>query len=93
MYRSHLTNCSRSFQNSCAIETELSEFHKLVVTVLKSTYKKSQPEIIIYRNYKYLNNECFREELLQIEANGNNCDEILKNFTSSVSVILNKYTP
>ena len=27
-----LTNCPRSFQNSCAIETELSDFHKVVVT-------------------------------------------------------------
>ena len=32
-----LTNCSRSFQNFCAIETGLSDFHKLVVTVLKTT--------------------------------------------------------
>ena len=79
-----LTNCPRSFQNSCAIETGLSGFHKLVVTVMKKTYKKSQPKTIIYRSYKYFNNESFREELIQIEANGNNCD---KNF------ILNKHAP
>ena len=36
-----LTNCPRSFQNSCTIETGLSDFHKLVVTVMKTTYKKS----------------------------------------------------
>ena len=36
-----LTNCHRSLQNSCAIETGLSDFHKLVVTVMKTTYKKS----------------------------------------------------
>ena len=35
-----LTNCPRSFQNSCAIETGLSDFHKLVVTVMKTTYQK-----------------------------------------------------
>ena len=28
-----LTNCPRSFQNSCAIETGLADFHKPVVTV------------------------------------------------------------
>ena len=87
-----LTNCPRSFQNSCAIETGLSDFHKLVVTVMKTTYKKSQPKIINYRSYKYFNSESFREELIQIEANGNNCDESFKNFTSSCSVILNKHT-
>ena len=86
-----LTNCPRSFQNSCAIETGLSDFHKLVVTVMKTTYKKLQPKIINYRRYKYFNNEKFREELIQIEANGNNCDESFKNFTSSCNVTLNKH--
>ena len=34
-----LTNYPRSFlQNCCAIETGLSDFHKLVVTVMKTTY-------------------------------------------------------
>ena len=42
-----LTNCPRIFQNSCAIETGLSNFHKLVVTVMKTTYTKLQPKIII----------------------------------------------
>ena len=88
-----LTNCPRSFQNSCAIETGLSDFHKLVVTVMKTTYKKSQPKIINYRSYKYFNNESFRKESKQIEANGNNCDKSFKNFTSSYNVILNKYAP
>ena len=88
-----LTNCPRSFQNSCAIETELSDFHKLVVTVMKTTYKKSQPKIIKYRSYKYFNNESFREELIQIQANGNNRDESFENFTSSCNVILNKHAP
>ena len=81
-----LANCPRSFQNSCTIETGLSDFHKLVVTVMKTTYKKSQPEIINYRSYKYFNNE----ELIQIEANGNKCKESVKNFISSCNVILNK---
>ena len=73
-----LINCPRSCQNSCVIETGLSDFHKLVVRAIKTTYKKSQPKTIIYRSYKYFNNESFREELLQIEANGNNCVKVLK---------------
>ena len=42
-----MTNCPKSFQNFCAIETGLLDFHKLVVTVMNTTYKKSQPKIII----------------------------------------------
>ena len=41
-----LTNCSRSFQNPCVTETGLSDFHKLVVAVMKTNYKKSQPKIM-----------------------------------------------
>ena len=60
---------------------------------MKKTYKESQPKIINYRTYKYFNNESFREEFIQIEANGNNCDESFKSFTSSCNVILNKHAP
>ena len=35
-----LTNCSRLFQNSCVIETGLSDFHKMVDTVMKTSYQK-----------------------------------------------------
>ena len=60
---------------------------------MKTTYKKSQPKIITYRSYKYFNNDSFREALLQIECNGNNCDENFKDFTSSYSIILNEQAP
>ena len=78
-----LTNCSRSFQNSGVIETGLSDFHKLVVTVMKTTFKKSKPKIITYRSYKSFSNDRFREALQQIECNENNCDSRFGNFISS----------
>ena len=42
------TNCPRSFQNSCVIETGLPDFHKIVVTVMKTTYRKLEPTIVHY---------------------------------------------
>ena len=57
-------------------------------TWLPETNKKANIDISVY-----LNHERFREELLRIGANGNNCDESFKNFTSSYNVILNKHTP
>ena len=36
-----LTNCPRIFKNSSAIETCLLDFHKLAVSVMKTSYKKS----------------------------------------------------
>ena len=47
-----LTNRPRSFCNSDTLETGLSDFHKLTVTVLKMFFKKQSPNVISYRNYK-----------------------------------------
>ena len=33
-----LTNSPYSFQNSCIIETSLSDFHKMIVSVMKTTF-------------------------------------------------------
>ena len=59
-----LTNCPGSFQNSCVIETGLSGSHKMIVTVTKTSYRKIEPRIINYRDYKSSTNEGFRELLL-----------------------------
>ena len=40
-----------SFQETQVFETGLSDFHKLVVTVLKSTFPKPPSKIITYRSY------------------------------------------
>ena len=60
-----LTNKKGSFQNSMTIETGLSDFHKMTVTVLKSYCKKQDPFTINYRNYNKFNEGVFREELLR----------------------------
>ena len=46
-----LTNNPNSFQNSEVIETGLSDFHNMTVTVIKITLEKLKPNIIYYRNY------------------------------------------
>ena len=35
-----LTNRPRTFQNSCAIETGLSDFHKMIFTAMKKSFQK-----------------------------------------------------
>ena len=44
-------------------EIGLSDFHKLIVTVMKLHIPKQQPKIIKYRNYKSFNETKFRIEL------------------------------
>ena len=58
-----LTNRPRSFQCTTTIETGISDFPKLVVTVLKTFYKEQRPKIIHYRNYKNFENGNFRQDL------------------------------
>ena len=59
-----LTNKPSYFQMTTVSETGLSDFHKLTVTTLKSSYLKQEPKIFNYRNYKYFNNENFRNDFL-----------------------------
>ena len=47
-----LTNNAMAFQNTTTVFTGLSDFHKLVLTVLKTSITKSRPQKITYRDYK-----------------------------------------
>ena len=44
-----LTSRQRNFQNSCVIQTALSDFHKMTETVLKSYFHKQESKIIYYK--------------------------------------------
>ena len=44
-----LTNKPRNFKHSCVIETGLSDFHRMTVTVLKATFEKLQLRVVNYR--------------------------------------------
>ena len=58
-----LTSSYRSFQNSCAIETGLSDFHKMIVTVMKAYFQKQKPEVITYRDYKKFSENDYRQQI------------------------------
>ena len=59
----YLTNCPKSFQSTLTIETGISDFHKLIVTVLKNKHEKVPPKIIHYRDYKNFDSNKFFEKL------------------------------
>ena len=58
-----LTNKSLSFQNTKVIETGLSDFHRLTITTMKCNFQKQRAKAIIYRNYKYFDNDRLRYDL------------------------------
>ena len=49
-----LTNSPKCLQSSCVVETGLSDFHRMTVTVMKTNFKKFQPRIIHYWTIKIL---------------------------------------
>ena len=52
------------------VSTGLSDFHNMVVSVLKSEVPKGKPKKIFYRNYKNFDNSNFKAELRsEIELN------------------------
>ena len=58
-----ITNSYRSFQNTKVLSTGLSDFHKMVITVLKIKFKKLPPKMISYRCNRNFNEDRFRYDL------------------------------
>ena len=58
-----LTNRHRSFQSTITLETGISDFHKMPVTILKTYFKKGPPKIISYRDYSRYSPHIFRSDL------------------------------
>ena len=54
-----LTSKPLSFQTTTAIETGLSDFHKIIVAVMKMHFPKMKPRVIRYQKYKIINNDAF----------------------------------
>ena len=46
-------------------ETGLSEFYKMMGTIMKTTFRKLKPKIIFYRIYKQFSNNTFRDTCLE----------------------------
>ena len=63
------TNYSRSFQDTNVIWTGVSDCHKMIITVFKTTFKKAFPKDIICRSYKNVNNDSFKKQLQRELAN------------------------
>ena len=88
-----ITNCSRSFQETQVIETGVSDFHEMNLTVLKMFFTKQKYETIFYKNYKKFDNLKIKEALnrKQIEHDLNNID--YENLLEIMLSILNAHAP
>ena len=85
-----LTNREFSFKNTQSFETGLSDHHHMVYTMLKTTFQKSEPKQLIYRDFKNFYFESFKNYLLEKMIT---CDRSFDEFNRKFTVVLNKHAP
>ena len=86
-----LPNNPRSFSKTNTFFTGFSDFHKLVLSVFKTTFCKSKPKEITYRNFKNFEEEIFNQELRNNLIN--NSIESYEFFEKVFLDTLNKHAP
>ena len=72
-----LKNRAKSFQSTCVIETGLSDFHRMAVSVLKMHFRKLPPKVITYRNFSNYNNANFINSLNDVLNEHENQEHLL----------------
>ena len=88
-----LTNKASGFQNTTTIEVGLSDFHLMILTVLKSGFVKKGPRIVTYRDYSKFDPIKFRSDLQSNLAKDNEEYSVFENFNSVVEEVLNNHVP
>ena len=63
-----LANKPSFFKNSCILETGLSDFHKMTLTIMRAYIVKQTPKVVCYHDYKKFSNDLFRNDILQAQA-------------------------
>ena len=77
-----IANSPLSFQNMVTITTGLSDFHKMLIIVLKTGFAKLVLKKIMYRDYKNFNRDKFKRELEgKINANSNLIGDVFAYFS------------
>ena len=58
-----ITNIPKRFMKSMALETGISDQHKMIMTIFRSTFAKGKPKNFYYRCYQKFDLERFQMEL------------------------------
>ena len=88
-----LTNYKHNFQNTLVVTTGFSDFHKMMVTVLKTEFVKSDPIQINYRDYKKYNAVNFNEDLWNRLNRDISFSEDYSKFQNVLGEVSNKQAP
>ena len=84
-----LTNEKTRFMKTLTFETGVSDHHKLIGTMLRSTFAKGKPKKMLYGCYKNFDKKRFEEELQKQLLSVSN----FESFQFGFKVILNQFAP
>ena len=84
-----ITNSSLSFQNTTTFASGLSDFHKMILTVLKTTFQKVKAKEIVYRNFKQFDMNKFKNDIRETLRSVDNYET----FESKFLNVLNIHAP
>ena len=90
-----LTNRPNCFQKTSTVVTGLSDFHKMIISCLKTTFKKIPPKKVIFRDYKKFDEQNVLYDLDQQMIKGKFYKEknMYESFSDTFKAIVNKYAP
>ena len=90
-----LINKPLSSNNTYVIETGLSDFHKMIVAVMKMHFPKMKQQVVSYREYKDFHNETFLDSLRhELNVQGQFLNEKgLDAFSTTCTEIFDKHAP
>ncbi len=88
-----LTNCKHSFQNTGAVTTGFSDFHKMTISALKTEFVKADPIQVSYRDYKNYNSSSFNKELRYKLNSDPTSSTDYNTFQTILCQVLDKHAP
>ena len=88
-----LTSDTTRLKNTTTIETGLSDFHVMIATALKGSFRERGPRIITYRDYNKFNNSVFRAELQEELTSNSNGNQDFTTVNGVSKKVLDRHAP
>ena len=88
-----LANRHKSFQNNVTLETGLSYCHKMTINVLNRYFARKDPITIVYRKFKDINGQRFKDDLCLSFQNLSETVMSYNAFRNNFMTIVDKHAP
>ena len=84
-----LTNNSKCFEDCLTLETGLSDFHNLIIIIMKTKHESFPLKIVNYRDHKNFDTKVFKNRLKLTLKNTTSFEELQETFMD----LSNKFAP